>query len=135
MCKQLAIQLGINNRIIFTGPLHNINQVLNETDIFVLPSSFEAFPRSIIEAMAAGLPVIATDVGGNSEAVENNVSGLIVPPEDPITLAGKIQLLVQNSNLRSKMGIEARNRAEKHFSISENVNKIEGVYREILGKI
>lgn len=133
-CNKMAIKFGIHDRVIFTGPLNNINQVLNETDIFVLPSLLEAFPRSIIEAMAAGVPVIATDVGGNAEAIENNLSGFIVPSKDSNALAEKIYLLVQSPNLRLKMGVEARNRAVKFFGIRENVKKIEGIYQELLLK-
>jgi glycosyltransferase involved in cell wall biosynthesis len=131
-CSKMAIKFGIHDRVIFAGPLNNINQVLNETDIFVLPSLFEAFPRSIIEAMAAGIPVIATDVGGNTEAIENNVSGLIIPSRDSNALAEKIYLLGQNPKLRLKIGAEARNRAIKFFGIRENVKKTEDIYRELL---
>jgi glycosyltransferase involved in cell wall biosynthesis len=131
-CNQMAIKFGIRNRVIFAGPIYNINKVLNETDIFVLPSLSEAFSRSIIEAMAAGIPVIATDVGGNVEAVQNNVTGLIIPPKNINALAEKIYLLTKNSNLRSTMGSKGRNRVEKYFGIDESVNKTESVYQEIL---
>ena len=128
----MAAEIGIQHRIIFAGPLDNVNQVLNETDIFVLPSLFEAFPRSIIEAMATGIPVVATDVGGNTEAIEDNVSGLVVSAKDSKALAEKIFLLKNRPDLRFKIGGEARSRAEKLFGIHENVYKTECVYREII---
>jgi glycosyltransferase involved in cell wall biosynthesis len=133
-CIKMATEIGVHDRVIFTGPLNNINQILNETDIFVLPSLFEAFPRSIIEAMASSIPVIVTDVGGNTEAIENNVSGLIVPAKNSTALAEKICFLGHNPELRMKIGAEARNRAEKLFGIRENVEKIEYVYQELLVK-
>jgi len=126
-CIEMAIGAGIHDRVNFTGPLSDIRPVLNETDIFVLPSLFEAFPRSIIEAMAAGIPVIATDVGGNTEAIENNVSGFIIPLGDSDALAEKIYLLAQNLSLRLKMGAEARNRAVNFFGIRQNVKKTESL--------
>ena len=133
-CIKIAFKLGIHNRIIFAGSLNNINQVLNETDIFVLPSLSEAFPRSIIEAMAVGIPVIATDVGGNAEAIENSVSGFIINSRDSNAMAEKIYLLEQSPNLRLKIGDEARNRAVKFFGVHENVKKVENVYKELLLK-
>jgi len=104
---------------------------LNESDIFVLPSLTEAFPRSVIEAMAVGVPVIVTDVGGCSEAIEENISGFMVPPGNPDILAEKILLLNQNSNLRKNFGRAGQRRVKERFCIQNHVVQIEQLYREI----
>jgi len=132
-CEELAIKIGIQDRIIFSGHQNNVTQILDEIDIFVLPSLFEAFPRSLIEAMGAGKPVVTTDVGGCGEAIEDTVSGFIVPAGSSMGLAEKLITLARNPNLRRKVGEAARVRAENMFSIQRNVNQTEQLYREVLG--
>lgn len=133
-CKDRAKEFAIQDRIIFAGQQNRVGQILNETDIFVLPSLFEAFPRSLIEAMGAGRPVVTTDVGGCLEAVEDFVSGFLVPPRDPKALADRIYMLAVDNELRLKVGSAARVRAEKKFSIQQNVRETQKLYREILGE-
>ena len=131
-CRDKAGELGIKDRVIFAGQLKDVRQILKATDIIVSPSLFEAFPRSIIEAMATGKPVIATNVGGCSEAFEDQISGLLVPAEDSDVLADKILMLAKNRKLREKIGSEARHRAEKKFEIGDKVRQIEKLYAEVL---
>jgi len=131
-CIEKASEKGIIDRVIFPGQLDNISQALNATDIFVLPSLFEAFPRSVIEAMAAGKPVIATNVGGCNESFEDRISGFLVPAGDSDALADKILPLAKNKNLRKKIGSEARCRAEKLFEIGDKVRQIVKLYYEVL---
>jgi len=131
-CEYKAVELGIQDRIIFTGYRDDMSQILSETDIFVLPSLFEAFPRSVIEAMSSGKPVIVTDVGGCREAVEDDVSGFVIPPGDPEALADRIHMLGTDDNRRLEIGRAARTRAEGMFSIQQNVDKTQQVYMEFL---
>jgi len=131
-CRDKAAELGIAQKISFTGHQDKVSQILNEIDIFVLPSLFEAFPRSLIEAMGVGKPVIATNVGGCPEAIEGGVSGFIVPAADPNALAQKLYLLASDDDLRITISKAARMRAERMFSIQQNVRKTEELYREIL---
>jgi len=131
-CQDKADEFGINDRLIFAGQLENVRQLLNATDIFVSPSLFEAFPRSVIEAMAAGKPVIATNVGGCSEAFEDKISGFLVPAKDSGALADKILLLAKSRILREKIGSEARSRVEKMFEIGDKVKQTEKLYYEVL---
>ncbi len=133
-CLDLAESLNIKERIVFEGFRTDISNILNRTDIVVMPSLFEAFPRAVIEGMAAGKAVIATDVGGTAEAVEEGITGFVVPPEDPAALAEKILLLAGDRETRRKMGESGRLRAEKLFSIEENLRKTEWVYHELLGR-
>ena len=133
-CIEKAKELEIQDRIIFAGYKTNISDILNQTDIFVLPSLFEAFPRSVIEAMGLGKPVIVTDVGGCAEAVEDRVSGFVVPVKDVKCLADRILMLGLDKNLRLKIGNAARMRAEEVFSIEKNVRETESIYKEVLGE-
>ena len=133
-CKDRSKEFEIQDRIIFAGQQNRVVQILNETDIFVLPSLFEAFPRSLIEAMGVGRPVVTTEVGGCLEAVEDFVSGFLVPPRDPKALADRIYMLAVDNELRLKVGSAARVRAEKMFSIQQNVKETQKLYREILGE-
>lgn len=131
-CEERAIEMGVRDRVIFTGYHDHIRTVLNETDIFVLPSLFEAFPRSVIEAMGMEKPVIVTNVGGCSEAVEDGVSGFVVPPENPDILADRIHKLAIDSDLRLNVGKAARIRVVTMFDIYNNVDKTQQVYEELL---
>ena len=131
-CERMAIASGMKDSIVFGGHLGNIGQVLAAADIFVLPSLFEAFPRAVIEAMGAGKPVVATDVGGCAEAVENGVSGFIVPPASAPALADVLLKLGKDRHLRVDIGQAARIRAEKKFTIEENTRQTEKVYHELL---
>jgi glycosyltransferase involved in cell wall biosynthesis len=131
-CQDKAEEYGIKDRVIFAGKIENVSQVLNETDIFVLPSLLEAFPRSVIEAMSTGKPVIVTNVGGCSEAFEDGISGFLVPAKNSGAMADKILLLAKSRNLREKIGREARCRVEKKFEIRDTVKQIENLYYEVL---
>lgn len=131
-CEDKAVELEIQDRIIFTGYSDDMSQILSETDIFVLPSLFEAFPRSVIEAMSSGKPVIVTDVGGCREAVEDHVSGFVVPPGKSEALADRIHVLGKNYDRRLEIGRAARKRAEGMFNIQQNVDKTQQVYMEFL---
>lgn len=133
-CQDKAEEFGIQDRVIFAGQLKNVDQILNATDLFVLPSLFEAFPRSIIEAMGAGKPVIATNVGACNEAVEDTISGFIVPAKNSDALANKIYLLAEDKNLRHRIGNEARKRVVKMFDIQDNVKRTENLYYEVLNQ-
>jgi glycosyltransferase involved in cell wall biosynthesis len=132
-CKKLIKEFNIEDRVIFLGKANNVSQLIRESNIVVLPSvSSEAFPRSIIEAMAISKPVIATDIGGCSEAVQNNISGYIIKPRDSKALADRIYLLHQDKILLKRIGKEARHRAESNFGVQDNIKKTEKLYRVVL---
>jgi glycosyltransferase involved in cell wall biosynthesis len=132
-CEAISRRYGIGDRMRFLGHRGDIADVLSASDIIVLPSVFgEAFPRSVIEAMAMGKPVVATDVGGTREAILEGVTGFIVPPGDAEVLADRIDRLVGNESVRVAMGQAARRRAEELFSIGTNVQATERLYREMM---
>ena len=107
--------LEIEGNVTFLGARADIPQVLAAFDVFVLSSVQEGVPLSVVEAMGAGKPVIATDVGGLRLLVRPNVNGLLVPPADPVALEAAMRELVGNAALRQEMGDGA---ARSHRSLS-----------------
>jgi len=109
-----------------------VKNLLREGDIFVLPSLWEGLPRSVMEAMAAGLPVIGTDVNGISELVVHGETGFLVPPKEPAALAGRIEKLVNDTDLRRRMGEIGRLRITREFSLAKMVRSYEHVYKDLV---
>ena len=108
---------GLSERVELLGARADIAELLARSDVFVLSSSSEGFPVSILEAMAAGLPVVATDVGGVAEAVEDGETGLLVPPADSEALARALERLVSDADLRRRLGAAGRARALRLFDV------------------
>ena len=100
----------------FLGKRDDVREVLALTDVYALPSHREGTPRTVLEAMAMGKPVVATDVPGCRQTVEDGVTGLLVPKEDPAALAAALERLVRDAELRRRMGEAGRLRAERKFS-------------------
>ena len=130
---RLAQELGIAANVSFPGPITDLPAYLVTADMFVLPSRSEGFSNAILEAMACGLPVVATDVGGNSEAVEDGVTGLIVPPEAPDRLADALALLVEEPQRARQMGVRGRERVQERFSEEAVLHQISGAFSQLLG--
>jgi glycosyltransferase involved in cell wall biosynthesis len=99
--------------------------------VSVLCSLSEAFPNSILEAMAAARPVVATDVGGNSDAVQEERTGLLVPPGDPSQLASAIERLANDPALRLRLGEAARASAEAGYAASSVLPRLETLYQRL----
>jgi glycosyltransferase involved in cell wall biosynthesis len=133
-CRQKALELGIADRITFVGHRDDMAFLLKGIDIFALPSAIrEAFPRSVIEAMACGKPVVVTAGGGAPEAVEEGRSGFVVPPSNPFILAERLSRLAGDPALRKTMGAAARHRAETRFGLEQNARMTQELYRSLLG--
>ena len=130
--KALCNELGISNRVVFISYRDDIPSLLKAIDILVLPTLTEGFSRIILEAMAAQKPVVATNVGGNTEAVVDGETGYIVPPGDSLALAARINELVEDKKKRTKMGQAGRKRVESRFAIRLNVESIQEVYLKLL---
>jgi glycosyltransferase involved in cell wall biosynthesis len=129
---QLAKELGIGARVEFTAASDNIKAAYHTFDVFVLSSRNEGFANVIIEAMASGLPVVATDVGGAREAIEEGRTGFIVPPHDPDLLAERVGRLLSDPNLRQRMGLAGRERALRDFSLQAMVRRYDELYDELI---
>jgi glycosyltransferase involved in cell wall biosynthesis len=130
--RRLARQLGLDRRVRFRGYQPDPEAVLASSQIFALATRSEALPRSVLEAMRAGLPVVASDVGGVSEAVEQGSTGLLVPPEDPQALAAALDSLLTDAHLRARMGLAARHAFERQFRLEQTVENTLAVYRAIM---
>ena len=128
--EQLANELGLSSHIEFVGykSQAEVREYLQKTDVFVLPSFAEGVPVSLMEAMAVGVPVVTTQVGGVSELVDNGVTGYIVPPGDPISLAEKIHILLTDVQLRNNFGLASRIKIEKEFNIILETEKLAQIF-------
>jgi glycosyltransferase involved in cell wall biosynthesis len=128
----LVRNLNLSDRFHFAGSVTGLHQHLSTADIFVLPSRSEGFSNAILEAMAASLPVVATDVGGNSEAVKDGVSGFLVPPDDPDALAAAISRLLSDPSLAKAMSAAGKVLASENFTIEAMMTRIVSTYNKLL---
>jgi glycosyltransferase involved in cell wall biosynthesis len=119
-----ACKLGICDSVEFIGHVEEVRPYYEAADIFVLSSSKEGLPLVLSEAMAYGLPCVATDVGGNAEIIAHGETGLIVEPGNPAKLASAILYLLNNGDLRRQMGQKGKVRAHHYFDINENIARI-----------
>jgi glycosyltransferase involved in cell wall biosynthesis len=130
--ESYARQLGLGKRVRFTGVRLDVPEILTEATVSVLPSLSEGLSNAVIESMAAGLPVVATRVGGTPEAVEDGVTGILVPPGQPAALARAICQLLENTELAESFGRAGRQRAFERFSLERMVQETEQLYFDLL---
>jgi glycosyltransferase involved in cell wall biosynthesis len=116
----------------FTGWREDCAEILSLMDLLVLPSMDEGVPKSIIEAMTLGKPVVATRIGGIPELVQEGETGLLVPPRDSANLARAIIALARNKELRQRMGAQAQSIALREYSIQDNIAGMERIYQDLL---
>ena len=131
-CRKEKIQ----DYVKFTGFLSSkaIIQILNSSDIFVLPSHSEGFPNVILEAMAAGLPIVSTPVGAIPEIIENGENGLLVKPKDHSALAEKLIWLIENEQVRKKMGIRNIEKIQMNYDLKIVAKIFDESYQKIVSK-
>jgi glycosyltransferase involved in cell wall biosynthesis len=132
--QTLVRDLGLSGRFRFDGGVADLREHLAMADIFVLPSRSEGFSNALVEAMAASLPVVATDVGGNAEAVRDGISGFIVPSENSAALAEAIIRLLSDPDLAKTMGSAGRDLATERFTTETMMRRISGAYGNLLSK-
>lgn len=126
-----AASAGLAERVCFLGPSPAIGPLLAAADLFVLPSRWEAMSISLLEAIASGLPCVVSDVGDNAIVIENEVEGLVVPPDDVTALAAALEKLLSQPDLRRQMGRNARQKSQR-FSDVEMVRQVQVVYAQTL---
>lgn len=133
---QAMLTPEMEKRVAFTGaiPYSQLSEAYQRADVLVNASLSEAFPMPILEAMACGLPVVATRVGGTQEAVEDEVTGLTVPSDDPAALATAIGRALGDRAFRRKMGTEGRQRAERLFSWDQVAEDMNRAFVELTGE-
>jgi glycosyltransferase involved in cell wall biosynthesis len=131
--KALADQLGIGGRVRFLGQRNDVARLLAEAQVSLLVSHWEGLPLSILESMRAGLPVVASSVGGVGESVRDGETGYLVPPAGVDLLRDRIARLLTNPELRARLGTSGRQYYEQHFTMDQMVNNTLAVYHEVLG--
>jgi len=130
--EQQAGVLGLTHQVHFLGLRADIPDVLGAMDVFVLSSDYEGNPLSVMEGMAAGLPVVTTAAGGVPDLLENGKEGLIVQPGDVLGLSNSMASLLRNREIRQSLGMAAARRAGEKFDVSRMVQAYEGVYENLV---
>jgi len=129
----MSIRLGLQNRCHFEPSTADVAAWLRAIDIFVLPSISEALSNALMEAMACGCAVVASAVGGNPELVSDGITGLLFPAGNAPELAGGLERLIVDENLRTRVGVAASESVRQRFSLEESVRRMEEIYEELLG--
>lgn len=132
--EEHCVNLKIKNKVFFMGFRDDVANILNIFDVFVLSSRTEGISLTLLEAMAAGKPIVATDVGGNPEVVADGVTGVLVPTNDPIKMAKSIINILENKKLSKAMAGNGRKRVEEIFSQEKMVMEYEKLYKFWLNK-
>jgi glycosyltransferase involved in cell wall biosynthesis len=130
--EEYARHLGLGQRIVFTGFRSDVPDLLSEVAISVLPSLSEGTSNTLLESMAAGVPVIATRVGGNPEVIVDGVSGLLVPPRDSAALAAAAARLLEDEELALALGLAGKCRVSELFSQEGSVLQTEHLYQRLV---
>ena len=128
--EAMTAELGLSNTVLFLGRRNDVPDILACCDLFVLPSWAEGLPNSVLEAMAAGLPVVATRVGGIPEIIDDGASGLLVAPRDSHALAVATLQVLGNEELAKRLGQAARDRARTKFSFDRLLSDLDDLYLE-----
>jgi len=132
--RNLARTLNIMDTLIFTGARNDIPALLALIDIQVLASHEESLSNAILEGMAAGNPLVVTDVGGNTEMVIPGETGIVVPPRNPEALANGILTLLRDREKAGKMGLAGQERVKNHFDINKMIKEMEELYIQTITK-
>ena len=127
----VAEQTALRQHVFFLGSSDRVAELLEAMDAYVLSSVFEGISNSLLEAMATGIPVVATAVGGNPEVVADGISGLLFPPGDAARLAGHLEMLHADPELRAQLGREAQRRVAEHFSLESMVRQYAQLYETL----
>jgi glycosyltransferase involved in cell wall biosynthesis len=130
--QALAAQCGVAEQVRFLGEVWDVPDLLARASLFVLPSLSEGMSLTLLEAMARGLPVVTTAVGGSPEVVVDGQTGFLVPPAAPEALAEKLLLLLSRPDLGGPMGLAGRRRVEEHFSTQAMLSQYERLYDRLV---
>jgi glycosyltransferase involved in cell wall biosynthesis len=131
--RQLLRELHLEDKFLFLGFRQDIPEILAELDVFVLSSTSEGFPLVVLEAMAAGKPVVVTRSGGPDEIIRDGQDGFLVPVADADALAGKILEILQNPTLAATVGRQAQERVAEEFSDERMIQEYEALYQRLVG--
>lgn len=130
--RERVAQAGVTERVRFLGPLADAPRLFPGLDLYVSASRGEGLPLNLLEAMACGLPVVATRVTGHVDVIVDGVTGFLTRPEDPEDFAVNVARLLGDPELRRRMGEAGRERVEAHFSLEPMVDRLVQLYREVV---
>jgi glycosyltransferase involved in cell wall biosynthesis len=131
--QNLSAAKGLSNeQLNFAGTYSDVQKAYQEADVFVLTSDWEGTPNVILEAMACGLPVVASRVGGIPEIIKHRISGLLVPPDDPVGLYRSVMELIDNPSLRKEIGQNARLEIKENYALERLPIYLSGLYSKII---
>lgn len=130
--REHAARLGLGDRVEFAGARRDVAELLAQCQLFVLSTRWEGFPRSILEAMRAGLPIVASAVGGIHEAVVEGENGFVVPRHDDAALAARLRTLIGDAALRARLGADGRRRYSAHFTFEAMLARTLEVYEALV---
>lgn len=131
---KLIYKHALKKNIILTGFRQDVSQILGALDVLVVPSQFETFGMVILEAMAAGIPVVSCAKGGPTEIIEDGKNGFILSDQNPKQLANRVLFLIENPQTATIMGLEGRKTITERFNSKHIINEIEGIYETLLRK-
>jgi glycosyltransferase involved in cell wall biosynthesis len=131
--RQVA-QVGLEGRVLFPGVIEEVPDLLAALDLFALPSLSEGMSNALLEAMAAGRPIVATEAGGNAECLDGGNAGLLVPPGDADALGRALERLVDAPDRGRELGRRALARARDEYSLAKMLDRTETLYAELLGR-
>lgn len=131
---ELVDQLGLRNHFHFLGFRDDIPEILSELDVFVLASTSEGLPLALLEAMAAGRPVVATQCGGPAEVVQNGVNGLLIPPGEPKAIASAVTELLTNRDRAARFAQAGRAKTQADFTLDKMLEDHEALYERLLSE-
>jgi glycosyltransferase involved in cell wall biosynthesis len=126
--QEHASELNCTESVCFAGQRDDVPDLLDAMDIFVFPSHYEGLPGALLEAMIAGLPIITTPVNGNSELIENGVTGLFVSSHNSQELANSLNFILSDSKCQQKLGTKAREYATEKFAVSTMISEFTSIY-------
>ncbi len=132
--RALARTLGLERIVRFTGFRRDVPEVMSALDLFVFPSHAEAFGLVLIEAMAMERPVVSTNCDGVLDIVVDGLTGLTVPPKDPVALAAAVQRMLADGTLRNRCGKAGRQRVLELFDQEKQIDRLESIYAELMAE-
>jgi L-malate glycosyltransferase len=130
--EQQVAQLGLQSNFLFLGRRDDVPRVLACCDIAVLPSKAEGLPNAVLEYLAAGLPTVASRVGGNAEIIQDGKTGLLVPPDHPSALAEALLRLLRDPGFAVNLGSHGRDYVTSEFSFRRMIENTDQLYTELL---
>lgn len=133
LADQIA-SLGLHGRVVLAGPFDQVDDLLQSADLFVLPSREEGMSIALLEAMSAGLPIVATRIEGNAALIDHDRQGLLIPPDDPRALGDSIVALLADRDLAAQLGTAARERVVESFSIEQTASAQLALFASLLAR-